>query len=67
MNQAKDCGTDPKAARAVKSAFDEIFAKMDAPDYPATCYSCGEEGTNATMATHTCPMTREFVSSLRNE
>ncbi len=57
--------TDPKVARMIKSAFDEMFDKLDAPDYPATCHSCGEEGTNATMASHICPMTREFVAQLR--
>lgn len=63
-DEPPDNQIDPRSARAVKRAFDEVFKKMDAPDYPATCYSCGEEGTNATMATHVCPMTREFVAEL---
>ena len=37
-----------------ESEFDQIFAVMDAPDYPSTCNGCGEEGTNATMQFHEC-------------
>lgn len=31
---------------------DDPFAKMESPDYPATCDQCGTEGTNASLATH---------------
>lgn len=37
-----------------KSEFDQVFEKMNAPDYPATCDQCGAEGTNADIDEHIC-------------
>lgn len=36
------------------SDFNRTFTELDAPDYPATCDNCGEEGTNATIVAHVC-------------
>lgn len=48
-----------------ESEFDRIVAVMDAPDYPSTCNGCGEEGTNESMADHSCPehLVRECTCS----
>ena len=37
-----------------QSQFDQVFEKMNAPEYPATCDQCGVEGTNASMGGHIC-------------
>jgi hypothetical protein len=38
----------------VSTAFDEVFAQLEAPNYPATCDECGLVGTNESMANHNC-------------
>jgi hypothetical protein len=38
----------------MSTVFDEVFAQLEAPDYPATCDECGLVGTNKSMAGHDC-------------
>ena len=40
----------------------DIFDQLEAPNYPATCDNCGEEGTNASMAQHMCEKYEDLLN-----
>lgn len=44
--------------------FDKVFARLESPDYPATCNECGMEGTNASLEEHVCAREMDSLKSL---